>query len=417
MVNFAQGFLQNLANPAMSKSLFGAGAAIGNLPKQYQQQQRLEAYRKMSPIQQIEYNIANAKTTEDIQKAQQAKIVFMKQESQKAINKLEVARATEEDPALQRKYEESMAGIAAKAGLDAKGYVGRTDAEEIRELQREAVESAAKERERKEQELRVAKAYKYMIQSGRSKADIATAKKVWDSAGLTSVIETIDKEATAAASRDLAHANQLDAKADRDVYLSTTSPVAQLENDINSNTNIDPSVVQVLKERINRLKSSYPDFGKKETWTEAGRRQHDAEYRAISNSYYTASVDANRKEAREKERLAKLRDAMSKIASQSISKAEWSEYTNQAEAELRKEKGSFSLTPVRLTDFTEQDISQRAMAIVRKKKQEQTLAAVNAARVASVLEPLTLEEVLGTAPSSDNKQYTRGRFTVSEESQ
>ena len=331
MVNFAQGFLQDLANPAMAKSLFGAGAAIGNLPKQYQQQQRLEAYRKMSPAQQIEYNIANATTTEEIQKAQQLKINFTKREAQKAINKLEALRATSTDPVQQRVLEEKMANIAAKGGLDAKGYVGRTDAEELRALQRTAVEDAATERDRGKAELRVARAYKHMIQSDQSPEAIAIAKKIWDDGGFTSVIESIDKEALAAASKEIAHQNQLDARADREVYLSNTSPVTQLENDIKSNKNIKPSVRKVLTERIARLKSSYPDFANKGTWTTAGRRQHDSEYRAISNSYYTASVEANRRIERENERMASLRNAMAKIAAQTVNKSEWSEYTNQAE--------------------------------------------------------------------------------------
>lgn len=414
MVNFAQGFLQNLANPAMSKSLFGAGAAIGNLPRQYQEQKKLEAYRSMSPLQQLEYSIANAKTPADIQRAQEAKIAFMRQESQKAINKLEVARATEKDPALQRKYEESMAGIAAKVGLDAGGYVGRTNAEEIRQLQRQAIEDAANERDRGKKELGVATAYKYMLQSEQSPESVASAKKKWQDAGFTQVLVDADKEALAASTRELTHNNQLSAKADRDSYLSTTSPVSELEADISNDKNIDPTIAKVLKERIDRLKDAYPDFENKGTWTEAGRRQHDAEYRAINNAYYSATIDATRTASREKERIVKLRDAMSKIAAQNISKSEWSEYTNQAEAELRKENDTWSVTPVKFSDFTEQDISQRAMAIVVRLKQEQTLSAVNAARVSQNLEALTLEEVLGTTAPTNN-EYTRGRFTITEE--
>jgi hypothetical protein len=414
MVNFAQGFLQNLANPAMSKSLFGAGAAIGNLPRQYQEQKKLEAYRSMSPLQQLEYSIANAKTPADIQRAQEAKIDFMRQESQKAINKLEVARATEKDPVLQRKYEESMAGIAAKVGLDAGGYVGRTNAEEIRQLQRQAIQDAANERDIGKKELEVATAYKYMLQSKQSPESVAIAKKKWQDAGFTQVLVDADKEALAASTRELTHNNQLSAKADRDSYLSTTSPVSELEADISNDKNIDPAIAKVLKERIDRLKGAYPDFENKETWTEAGRRQHDAEYRAINNAYYSATIDATRTASREKERIVKLRDAMSKIAAQNISKSEWSEYTNQAEAELRKENDTWAVTPVKFSDFTEQEISQRAMAIVVRLKQEQTLSAVNAARVSQNLEALTLEEVLGTTVPTNN-EYTRGRFTITEE--
>lgn len=53
MVNFAQSFLANLANPAMSKSLFGAGTALGAVPglqkQQLKEKDRLQKLQGMDP--------------------------------------------------------------------------------------------------------------------------------------------------------------------------------------------------------------------------------------------------------------------------------------------------------------------------------------------------------------------------------
>ena len=60
MVNFAQSFLANLANPAMSKSLFGAGAALGSVPGLMKQKQleedRKKAFASATPLER--YNLA-----------------------------------------------------------------------------------------------------------------------------------------------------------------------------------------------------------------------------------------------------------------------------------------------------------------------------------------------------------------------
>ena len=412
MVNFAQSFLQNLANPAMSKSLFGAGAAIGSIPGQLKQQKALEDYRKMDPLQRLEYDIANAKTREGVQKATAAKDAFMKQEALKAINKLEAARASTDDPDLQRKYEQSMAGIAAQVGLDAKGYIGRTETEEVRDLQRKSLEDAARERTRKEQDRGVSQALKSLYARDADKATIEQAKKTWSDAGFTGVIEAVEQQAIESANRQLRHTQLTEAAADRATYLSTTSPVDELEANINSNTLLPKEVKDVLQERIKRLKDDYPDFKNNGTWTEAGRRQHDAAYKAIDTAYYNAVTDAVTARGRAKDRMDSLRKNLIKIAAKQPAANIWKNYTKIAEKELRKEKDT--ILPPMIDGIGEQEINRRAVELAKRAAQEETVAAHNAVLTAQGLPPVTLEEVLGTT-NNEQPPSTSGKTVESEE--
>ena len=47
MATFSQGFLSQLANPAMSQSLFGLGSAIGGLPGQAKEQRRKQEFNQL----------------------------------------------------------------------------------------------------------------------------------------------------------------------------------------------------------------------------------------------------------------------------------------------------------------------------------------------------------------------------------
>ncbi len=70
MVNFAQSFLANLANPAMSKSLFEAGTAIGSIPGQLKQKQleedRKKAFASATPLERYNLAIAQAVKGNDL---------------------------------------------------------------------------------------------------------------------------------------------------------------------------------------------------------------------------------------------------------------------------------------------------------------------------------------------------------------
>lgn len=393
MARFGRQFLQQMASPTFGKGLFDVAQKIGEAPAKRRQ---LEEYRKLNPLQRIEYDLANAQTLEEIRKAQAAKTAFMQTEAQRTINKLEAARASSDDPELQRQYERSMAGIAANMGLDARGYVGRTDAEDLRRMQIEAIQDAATERQRAQQTRAITAAYKSLLsREDVDEAAVENFKRVTTNAGFDEVITSVDKLVTEAANREITHQNLLDARAEKQEYLSSTAPVGMLEDQIDA-SDLSPSIKKVLKGRLERLKENYPDFNKKETWTTAGRKLHDSEYKAVSDSFFREVSSLETTKAREATRLAKLRDNLAKIAGQTPPKSEWAEYTKEAETQLRVENDVSSFTPSVLDGIDEQQINQRAMAIAKRKRQENMLNAVNAARVANGLEALTLEEVLGT---------------------
>ena len=63
MATFGKQFLQQMAQPSFGKGLFTAAQQIGAAPIQRKQ---LEAYRNMTPQQQIAYDKANASIPEAV---------------------------------------------------------------------------------------------------------------------------------------------------------------------------------------------------------------------------------------------------------------------------------------------------------------------------------------------------------------
>ena len=420
MARFGRDFVRAATQPAYLEGLFTAAQDIGSLPARARQDAKLEQYKKLDPLERIEYAIANATTAEQVQQAEAAKTAFMKTESQRAINKLEVARASSVDnPDLQRNYEQSMAGIAAYAGLDASGYVGRTDAEDLRKMQTKAVEDAAGERLLAQQTRAITSAYRSLL--SRTDLDeetyekaVSNFKKIAQEANFGGVIDAVDKNATDTAIRELQHKKLLDDLADKDIYLSSTSPVGTLKTQINA-SNLPDSIKTVLLGRIKRLEEEYPDFEKKQTWTTAGRKRHDDEYKAINNSFYDEVSNLVTAEEREKNRIRSLRMDLARIASKIPSKSVWAEYVTNAKEEIRQERGVSPFTPSRFDGINEQEINQRAIQLAQKAQQEATLNAVNAARMASNLRSLSLEEVLGTVSEETDEEETTELETKADE--
>ena len=93
MATFSQGFLSQLANPAMSQSLFDLGSAIGGLPGQRrEQQQKQEQLKRYDQIAQMsEQGIASAQSgnvtglTSRIDQLQQARETAKTLEEKQAI--------------------------------------------------------------------------------------------------------------------------------------------------------------------------------------------------------------------------------------------------------------------------------------------------------------------------------------------
>mgnify|MGYP005988538093 CR=1 FL=1 len=76
MATFGKQFLQQMAQPSFGKGLFTTAQQIGAAPAQRKQ---LEAYRKMTPQQQLAYAKANAKTPKEIQAVQQQERALLQQ--------------------------------------------------------------------------------------------------------------------------------------------------------------------------------------------------------------------------------------------------------------------------------------------------------------------------------------------------
>ena len=76
MATFGKQFLQQMAQPSFGKGLFTTAQQIGAAPAQRKQ---LEAYRKMTPQQQLAYDKANARTTKEVQAVQQRERALIQQ--------------------------------------------------------------------------------------------------------------------------------------------------------------------------------------------------------------------------------------------------------------------------------------------------------------------------------------------------
>ena len=82
MAKFSEQFIASLLQPSFTQGMFNLGTAIGSAPGQVKERNRMEAYRKMTPEQQLAYDKANAKTTEEIQAVQRRERALLEQKEQ-----------------------------------------------------------------------------------------------------------------------------------------------------------------------------------------------------------------------------------------------------------------------------------------------------------------------------------------------
>jgi hypothetical protein len=108
MATFSQGFLSQLANPAMSQSLFGLGSAIGGLPGQAKEQRRKQEFNQL--MQQIQGAQGSGDFTSMKILAQQLAAMDPAQ----AAKVMQAATAGEEK---QRKAQEQIQGTRAGAQM------------------------------------------------------------------------------------------------------------------------------------------------------------------------------------------------------------------------------------------------------------------------------------------------------------
>lgn len=291
MARISEQVLASLARPAFAQGMFDLGAAIGQVPARMRQDAKLEQYKKLDPLERIEYAIANATTAEQVQQAEAAKTAFMKTESQKAINKLEAARAAAADnPELQRNYEQSMAGIAANAGLDASGYVGRTQAEQDATAQRELRQIQLSDRQRQQQETAVVKAYYAVPEKSRGEFEIIAQQS-----GFGNVIDELREDRDRDQLVKLQLQNAKTQAAENAAMRKEPLPDSALRTRIDESS-IDPELKANYKSRLDDIKQ--PDFEAGETWNPGERVLAERAYSALNTAVSDAvRAEVNRKSA------------------------------------------------------------------------------------------------------------------------
>ena len=104
-------------------------------------------------------------------------------------------------------------------------------------------------------------------------------------------------------------------------------------------------------------------------WTPAGRKQHDAEYQAINKAFYAEVTDAEALKARERIRMAKLRDSLAKIATKTPPQNVWEQYVPAAEEDLGSGFLGFFGGP------SEEQLNIRAIELARLAMQQNALNA------------------------------------------
>ena len=101
MARFGQEFIRSLTNPSYSEGLFQLGGAIGSTParamEEKQERTQLGMMRGMSPLQQAQFSVDNAKTAEELRvatarrdAAQQADTARRQQEATLAVDELKM---------------------------------------------------------------------------------------------------------------------------------------------------------------------------------------------------------------------------------------------------------------------------------------------------------------------------------------
>jgi hypothetical protein len=291
MARFGRDFVRAATQPAYLEGLFTAAKDIGSLPARARQDAKLEQYKKLDPLERIEYAIANATTAEQVQQAEAAKTAFMKTESQKAINKLEAARAAAaDDPNLQRQYEQSMAGIAANVGLDASGYVGRTQAEQDAVAQRELRQIQLEDKQRQQQEAAISQAYYAVPEKSREKFEINAQQS-----GFGNVIDELREDRERDQLVKLQLQNAKTQAAENAAMRKEPLPDSALRTRIDESS-IDPELKANYKSRLDDIKQ--PDFEAGETWNPGERILAERAYSALNTAVSDAvRAEVNRKSA------------------------------------------------------------------------------------------------------------------------
>lgn len=269
MVNFAQSFLANLANPAMSKSLFGAGAALGQLPGMLTQKRKDEEemalLRNMGAVERAEYMQQKAKTPDQLAAATTARDTAMRESAKRSLLGLEAARQAAATEKEKLRIEDIMAKVAVQAGVDPSTIKGRTQAEADREVNRELAQNRLDKENRLREEQSVTQAYYATPEKSRKAFEQNAIAQ-----GFGNVIDALRADKLKDEKFLLEFKNAQTIADENAAMKKAELPKTALRERIES-SNIDPQLKEQFLSELDDIKE--PNFNANETWDPGERKQ------------------------------------------------------------------------------------------------------------------------------------------------
>ncbi len=150
MAKFSESFLRSMTQPSFQEGLFTAARGLGETPgllrQQQQQREEMQKLRGMGAVERAEFMAERAKTPEELMQAEASKNAALKQSGLESLRGLEAARQAAETIEEKERIENIMARVAVQAGVDPASISGRTQAEQVRELNLEEAMAAQEKR-------------------------------------------------------------------------------------------------------------------------------------------------------------------------------------------------------------------------------------------------------------------------------
>jgi len=274
MAKFSQQFLRAMAQPSYQQGLFTAAKGLGELPGLARQREQMEKLRGMGAVERADFMAQRARTPEELMAAEAAKSAAVKQGSLESLRGLEAARLAATSTEEKERIEKIMARVAVQAGVDPASISGRTQAEQVRQLNLEEAMAAQEKRLQTERSKNVISAWTAMNDKDRQlfKENLSVDDQL--------LIDNAELQ-------DLEIEKRLEEIEAWSVSKDAPLPVSSVEGIINSLT--DGSVKDALKAELSAVSELIPKDGKEYSY--AGQRAKLAgQLKAINNKAFRAVV-------------------------------------------------------------------------------------------------------------------------------
>jgi len=274
MAKFSQQFLRAMAQPSYQQGLFTAAKGLGELPGLARQREQMEKLRGMGAVERADFMAQRARTPEELMAAEAAKSAAVKQGSLESLRGLEAARLAATSTEEKERIEKIMARVAVQAGVDPASISGRTQAEQVRQLNLEEAMAAQEKRLQTERSKNVISAWTAMNDKDRQlfKENLSVDDQL--------LIDNAELQ-------DLEREKRLEEIEAWSVSKDAPLPVSSVEGIINSLT--DGSVKDALKAELSAVSELIPKDGKEYSY--AGQRAKLAgQLKAINNKAFRAVV-------------------------------------------------------------------------------------------------------------------------------